>query len=188
MRVNRIRADAQYLGLHGRAGALHRPCPAVIGNEAATLRRDAGDCRNYHLMRDHHGDGTVRRRCFHPVQIGPKQADSLVTVNMAVEKGIQPVMGGEGTEAEFCCRLDTAAPATAQDHLYPDRLVSKILSDTARLFPTGLAQIALGAAVMNAEIGRVAEPRCEGVPQEQHIRVDLVDGIGEGARLRRQGE
>ena len=58
----------------------------------------------------------------------------------------------------------------------------------ARLFATGLAQIALGATVMNAEIGRVAEPRCESVPQEQHIRVDLVDGTGKLACLRRQGE
>ena len=99
MRVNRIRADAQYLGLHRRAGAFHRPGPAVIGNKAATLRRDAGDCRNHDLMRDHQGDRPVRRRCIHLVQLGPKQADRLGAVDMAVEKGIQPFMGCERAEA-----------------------------------------------------------------------------------------
>ena len=108
-----------------------------------------------------------------------KQRQRLAAVDMTLEKRIQPVMNCERAHAHFRRRFDTAAPAAAEDHPDIKALAAQIIADAARLVAAGLAEIALRAAVIDAETGGIAKAGRQRVPQEQHIGINLLHSIGQ---------
>ena len=111
--------------------------------------------------RDHN---LVRHHQHQPVlgQVGEpfgQQGKRCLAVDMAVKKGIQPVKGREVTHVHFGGGFDTAAPAAAEDRVKPDAIAPQIGTKPARLPAAGFVKIALGGAVIDVKVRRIAETR-----------------------------
>ena len=91
------------------------------------------------------GEAAAGRTGGKLVEMLAKQGQRLGAVDMTVEKGIQPIMGGEGANPHLCCRFNATAPAAAEDDEQGDDEVVEVPDE-------GEGATKLNSALMSAII------------------------------------
>ena len=142
---------------------------AVVNNHAAALRRDAGDGGDDNLMRDHQDKAAILD-LFHPIA---KRGQSLVAVDMAIKKGIQPVMRGERTDVHLVRGVLAPAPAAAENDVRDDPVHPHVGANGTPLCAADIIQISLCGTVIDLKMRRIAEAGGQSMPQKQDVTVDF---------------